>query len=377
MSYPRIAIAHDYLTQRGGAEKVVLALSRAFPDAPIFTTLFDPSGTYPEFNDLDIRTSRLNRLGIFRRNHRMALPFLPVASSRLKIDAEIVIVSSSGWAHGFRTSGRKLVYCYSPARWLYEPERYLGGQPSRLVVRVLRLLTPLLKRWDKAAARTADEYLAISTVTQGRIKRSYDIDAAIVPAPHSLDVNNLPVSVDRTRLPRPGYYLVVSRLLPYKNIRPIVEAFANRPGDRLLIVGSGPQKDELVGISGDNVSFAEALSEAEMNTVYRDCAALLAASHEDFGLTPLEAAAFGKPSVVLRWGGFLDTVVDGVTGVFFDAADPGLIAEAIDRVAERHWSPEALRDRARQYDEASFISSIRSAVDRVLASTAANEGKSR
>ena len=105
----RVAIAHDYLTQRGGAEKVVLAMARAFPDAPIYTTLFEPSTTFPEFENLDVRASALNRIGFLRRNHRAALPLLPFASSSIEIDADVVLTSTSGWAHGFHTSGRKLV----------------------------------------------------------------------------------------------------------------------------------------------------------------------------------------------------------------------------------------------------------------------------
>ena len=110
---PRVAIAHDYLTQRGGAEKVVLAMSRAFPKAPIYTLLFDPATTYPEFGDCDVRVSGLNRIGPLRRHHRAALPILPFAATSMMIDADVVLISTSGWAHGVRTRGRKLVYCHS------------------------------------------------------------------------------------------------------------------------------------------------------------------------------------------------------------------------------------------------------------------------
>ena len=123
---PRVAIAHDYLTQRGGAEKVVLSMSRAFPDAPIYTLLYDRENTYPEFANRDVRVSSLNRIGPLRRNHRAALPVLPFAASSLRIDADVVLTSSSGWAHGFGTRGRKLVLCHTPAHWLYVRDEYLG-----------------------------------------------------------------------------------------------------------------------------------------------------------------------------------------------------------------------------------------------------------
>src|SRR5881628_2564462 len=122
---PRVAIAHDYLTQRGGAEKVVLSMSRIFPDAPIYTLLYDPANTYPEFAKCDIRVSPLNSLGVIRKHHRAALPILPFATNAMHIDADVVVISSSGWAHGFKTNGRKLVHCHSPARWIYLSDMYL------------------------------------------------------------------------------------------------------------------------------------------------------------------------------------------------------------------------------------------------------------
>lgn len=128
MTRPRIAIAHDYLTQRGGAERVVLSMAKAFPDAAIYTTLYDPEGTYPEFADLNIITSGLNRVPLLRRKHRLALPFLASASNHMFVDADLIIASSSGWAHGFAGTGKRLVYCYSPARWLYLTTSYLGDK---------------------------------------------------------------------------------------------------------------------------------------------------------------------------------------------------------------------------------------------------------
>lgn len=362
MPAPRVAIAHDYLTQRGGAERVVLALARAFPGAPVYTTLYDPGGTYPEFGELDVRPSRLNAVRLLRREHRAALPFLPWAAGSLRIDADVVIASSSGWAHGFPTRGKKLVYCYSPARWLYEPRRYLGDEPNPGVAAALRMMTPGLRRWDRRAAATADRYLAISSVTQDRIRRTYGRDASIVPAPHSVAAGTTGTT-SRGRLPEPGYFLVVSRLLPYKNVMPIIQAFSGRPDRRLVVVGAGPEKSDLVAAAPPNVTFLEGLTDAEMATAYTDCAALVAASHEDFGLTPLEAAAYGKPSAVLRWGGFLDTVLEGETGVFFDAPEPVAISAALDLVTATQWEPDRLLRRADEFSESRFIERIRHHVD--------------
>jgi glycosyltransferase involved in cell wall biosynthesis len=343
----------------------VLSLARAYPDAPIYTTLYDPDHTYPEFRDLDVRPSWLNRSATLRRHHRAALPLLPLVSSSIRVDADVVIASSSGWAHGFRTRGRKLVYCYSPARWLYEPARYLGNNPSPTVAAVLKLLSPPLRSWDRRAARSVDTYLAISTVTADRIRRTYGVEAPIVAAPHSMPIGSSAEVAERAQvgLPAGGYFLVVSRLLPYKNVREIVQAFAIRPAYQLVVVGSGPQKPELEREATPNVTFLERLTDEEMRAAYVHADALVAASHEDFGLTPLEAAANGKPSAVLRWGGFLDTVVEGETGVFFNEPTPTAIAEALDSLTSQSWDVDTLHGRAHDFSEEVFIEAIQGFVD--------------
>ena len=364
---PRIAIAHDYLTQRGGAERVVLTLAKGFPDAPIYTTLFDPDGTYPEFSALDVRTSRLNDLGIFRRDHRRALPVLAPASSRLRIDADIVIASSSGWAHGFGGEHKTLVYCYSPARWLYQPDVYLSDSASLLTRAALATLKPGLRSWDRRAARRADRYLAISTVVQERILETYGIRSTVVPAPLNPSLTGLPAEeVDAPFVRTGGYLLCVSRLLPYKNVDAVVAAMRHLPRRRLVVVGRGPEREALMAAAPDNVTFLQDLTDGQMRVVYERSAGLVAASHEDFGLTPLEAASFGKPSAVLAAGGFLDTMIEGTTATFFSSPTPREIASAINELCARDWSPDLLRRHADGFGEARFVSAVRDAVESVL-----------
>jgi glycosyltransferase involved in cell wall biosynthesis len=366
---PAVAIAHDYLTQRGGAERVVLALARAFPDAPIYTTLYDPAGTFPEFAKLDVRTSGLNRIGALRRRHRAALPVLSIASSRLKVDADVVIASSSGWSHGFPTTGKKIVYCYSPARWLYQGDQYVGDRKGGLKRLALNLLRAGLKRWDKRAADSADRYLAISTVVRERIADCYGIESDIVPAPIAPEVTHVapePVNDSWVAPDGPPFLLCVSRLLPYKNVHAIVEAMRLMPEMRLVVVGRGPERARLRALAPSNVLMMEGISDGQMRWLYQTATAVVAASFEDFGLTPLEAAAQGTPSVVLRAGGFLDTVVDGRTGVFFDAPDPAAIAAAIE-VASRHpWDQDVIRARAAEFSEERFAERIREAIHHTL-----------
>lgn len=365
MSRPRIAIAHDYLTQRGGAEKVVLALTRGFPGAPIQTTLYEPEGTYPEFESLEIRTTGLNRVGFLRRNHRFALPFLARSVSRTTVDADVTLVSSSGWAHGFRSTGRKIVYCYSPARWLYQQDVYLGTSASLAQRVLIRALAPWLRRWDRRKAHTADRYIAISTVVQQRIRDAYGIEAEVVPAPHSYDAKG---AQERPTgdVPDRGFYLCISRLLPYKNVDAVIDAFATLDYP-LVVVGSGPDEARLRERASDNVTFLKGLSDAEMRWLYAHSEAVVAASYEDFGLTPIEAGVFGKPAIALRWGGFLDTIVEGTTGMYFDAPAPECIARAVEDSRSRSWDAEAIRDHVATFSEENFIEKLNAVIGDVVA----------
>ena len=353
---PRVAIVHDYLTQRGGAERVVLSMLRAFPGAEIFTSVYLQEATYPEFRDATIHTSWLNRVRPFRRSHRLALPFLAASFSRLLVDVDVAICSSSGWAHGARTTGIKIVYCYTPARWLYQSDKYLelGNRP---VTRwALRLMKPGLLEWDRRHALASHQYLTSSTAVKQRIRSAYGIEAEILPPPHSLDIEGPITPVPGVA---PGFFLCVSRLLEYKNLRAVVAASAGLPdGLQVVIVGDGPDRDHLCGIAPPNVRLVGSVSDAELRWCYSNCIALVAAAYEDFGLTPLEAAAFGKPAVVLRWGGYLDTVVEGSTGLFFDAPTADAIRDAMVRSTSVGFDRHEILRKAGTYTEGAFIDNL-------------------
>ena len=352
---PSVALVHDYLTQRGGAERVAVSLTRAFPHAPLRTSLYEPAATFPELESVDVRTSPLNRFAALRRNHRLALPLLAPAFSQLHVKADVVVCSSSGWAHGARVEGRKIVYCHTPARWLYQPERYLRGHGSALPL-LAAGVRPALVRWDRAAAASADRYLANSTAVAQRVERIYGIEAEVVPPPPALTPDGPAEPVAGVE---PGFVLCVSRLLPYKNIDSVILAFASLPGERLVVAGSGPDFSALQGLAPPNVTFVGGVTDAELRWLYRESSALVAASHEDFGLTPLEAAGFGKPAVVLRWGGFLDTVAEGETGMFFESPNAQAVARAVRELREARWDADAIRAHADRFSEARFVERMR------------------
>jgi glycosyltransferase involved in cell wall biosynthesis len=340
-----VALVHDYLTQRGGAERVVLSLVECFPDAPLHTSFYDPGGTFPEFGRVDVHTLPIDRIGPLRTRHRLALPVLAPAFARLTVDAEVVVCSSSGWAHGARVTGRKVVYCHTPARWLYQTGRYLEGS-SGASKTVVAMLAPGLRRWDRRAAATAHRYLVNSTAVRQRVGDLYGIEAEVVPPPVEVDPDGPSTEVVDVE---PGFFLCVSRLLPYKNVAAVAQAFASLPDQRLVVVGTGPLADSIRATAPPNVTLLGTVDDASLRWLYRACAGLVTASHEDFGLTPVEAAAFGKPTAALRWGGFLDTMVEGTTGVFIDRAEPRLIAGAVDRLVGGRWDEQVLRSHAGRY----------------------------
>ena len=349
-----VAIVHDYLTQRGGAERVVLVLTRAFPGAPIYTSLFEPGGTFPEFADLDVRTMPINRIPPLRRYHRAALPLLAASFSQLRISSDIVICSSSGWAHGARVEGRKIVYCHTPARWLYQSDRYLRGR-GRATHAVADALRSPLEHWDKKAAASADVYLANSKVVAERIKSIYGLDAHVVPPPPAIAPDGPARPIHGIE---PGFVLTVSRLLPYKNVDAVMEAFQTLPDERLIVAGSGPVERELREKAPSNVRFVGAVDDDELRWLYANCRALVAASYEDFGLTPVEAAGFGKPTAALRFGGYIETVVEGNTGNFFDNPSAIEIAQVVRSVLHATWEASTIKNAAERLSEATFIHNI-------------------
>ena len=363
---PRVAIAHDYLTQLGGAEKIVLSMSRAFPEAPIYTMLYDPETTYPEFAERDVRVSAANKFAPLRKHHRVGLPIYPLVAQSVFIDADVVLTSTSGWSHGFRTNGRKLIYCYSPARWLYLSDKYLGAESGLLKRSALALTRPYLKAWDRRQALAADKYYAISTLIKGRIADTYGIDAEVMFAPVAMSqtFNTEPI----TEMDSFGedFYLVVSRLLPYKNVDVIVRAFAG--SDRkLVVVGKGPDAERLRDMKTPNVLMLSDLTDGQMAWLYKNCRALIAASYEDYGLTPIEAGVWGRPSVALRFGGFLDTIDEGVTGMYFDEPEPRAIADALDRFEAAAFDPDKIRRHVEQFTEDVFTEKLHNAVDKLAA----------
>jgi glycosyltransferase involved in cell wall biosynthesis len=305
-----------------------------------------------------MQTSLLNRIEPIRARHRLALPVLPIVMSRMRVDADVVICGTSGWAQGIRTEGRKVIYFYALTRWLYERNAYLKG--AGLGRRIAATtMAPLLGRWDRRTMATGDRFVTEGTVMQRRLAEIYGLHADIIPLPNTLDVR-----APRRAVPglSDGFYLCASRLMPYKNVDVLIEAFAGLPGRNLVVAGDGPLLTSLRLAAPPNVRFLGRCDDDELRWLYAQCRAVITAAIEPFGLTPVEGAAFGKPTVALRDGGFVDTVLDGITGVLFDEPDPIAVRRAVDQFEQLALDEARILDHSRQYDEPTFVDRIRALI---------------
>ncbi|HWH28369.1 MAG TPA: glycosyltransferase [Mycobacteriales bacterium] len=345
-SAPRVAVVHDYLTQRGGAERVALVIMDTFRDGRMITSVHDPTTVRLREHDPAVETSWLNRVPAFRRDPRKALPLLPGAFDRMPVrDVDVVVCSSTGFAHGIPTDAAKVVYCHNPPRWLYQAEDYLRDQP-RAVHLALRAMRPRLERWDRRAAASADRYLVNSTIVRERVRRVYGIDPEVLPPP----VSNRP-DLPQSPVPglEPGFFLAVGRARGYKNIDVTCEAFRQLPGERLVVVGGlppGDWPDRYIGLTD--------IPDSKLRWLYAHCAATVAVAHEDFGLTPLEGNAMGSPALCLREGGYLDTIMEGANGLFVEELTPQAVVDAVRRLQREPLEESTIRAHAERYTVASF-----------------------
>ena len=349
-----VAIAHDYITQRGGAERVVLSLATAFPGAPILTSLYDAAKTYPEFADLPISSAGIDRYDAFRRNHRLALPLLARSFSSMVAHADVVVCSSSGWAHGIQTDGRKVVYCHTRLAGCTRTTARPGPPASR---GGLRLLQRRLVEWDLRAARSADRYLVNSTFVRERVRTAYGIDAEVCRRLPTLDPDEpqRPVRVS-TR----GFLLCVARLLGYKNVDAVVEAI--RASTTSSSSSARAPTWRRPAPRAAQRPLRRQVSDDELRWLYANCSALVSASYEGFGLSPLEAATLRQAvgSVPLRR--LPRHAGRGRDGLFFDEPTPIAINATIHSLLEADWDADRLRAHAESFSERRFIDRLHEVV---------------
>lgn len=345
----KVAIVHDYLTQAGGAERVAATLHRLFPEALLYTSVYDPKSTLAYFDTVTVATSFLQRWPLSsQRMHKFALPLYPTAFEHFDLSAyDLVVSSSSSFAKGVITPPHTchVCYCHTPARFAWRQHEYLSqSRRGRVMSLLLRNMLGRLRSWDIESAQRPDYYVANSYNVAQRIRKYYRRDvAAVIPPP-----------IDTQRYaPAPphevgSHFLVVSRLVGYKRVDLAVEA-CSRLELPLRIVGAGPDLAGLKRIAGPTIEFLGRLSDAEVAREFARCRALIFAGEEDFGMTPLECMASGRPVVAFAAGGALETVTDGESGILFHTQTAASLAAALVSLSGAMFAPERLQEHAARF----------------------------
>jgi glycosyltransferase involved in cell wall biosynthesis len=351
----KIAVVHDYFTQLGGAEKVAEQLMRMLPGADLHATVALPECMPPDLMSAPVKTSWMQNLPGMRRYYRLYFLLYPLALPSLDLSGyDLVLSSSSGYAKGVRTNRDAIhvCYCHTPMRWAWSFENYSAregmGSAKRLI---LPHLVRGLRQWDVGASRQPDHFIANSETVAARILRAYGRIAEVI---------HPPIDVDRFRPAQEqgDYYIVLARLVSYKRIDLAVQA-CNLLGRRLLIIGDGPDRARLMTNAGPTISFLGLLSNSAVEHHAARCRALIFPGEEDFGMAPLEVAAAGRPTIAYRAGGAAETIIEGITGIFFDHQEPEDLAEAIARFERIEWNPAILRRHAESFGTTVFQARFR------------------
>jgi glycosyltransferase involved in cell wall biosynthesis len=350
----RIAIVHEWFTSMRGGEKCVEALCEVFPGADVYALLHVPGSVSPTIERALARTSFVQHLPSAATQYRRYLPLFPLAVRGFDLTGyDLVISSHHCVAKGVRThpGTLHLCYCYTPMRYIWNQyEEYFGkGRADGVTRAAMRLFVGPLRAWDLATAANPHYFVGISENTRRRIRDIYH---------RSSDVIYPPVDTARFPLAPAGgeYYLIVSALVPYKALDLAIEAF-NRTGDKLLIVGEGPDRQRLEKLAGPAIAFVGWQPDERLAAYYAECRGLIFPGEEDFGIVPVEAMASGKPVLALARGGALETVIDrpGLhTGTFFHEQTVDALLEGLRIMKETAFDPAALRRHAQTFDRTLF-----------------------
>jgi glycosyltransferase involved in cell wall biosynthesis len=356
----RTALVHDYLNQAGGAERVVECLHEVFPQAPIFTSIYDKKRMPDIFRSMDVRTSFMQHLPLVMKHFKKYLPLFPFAFESFNLSGyDLVLSSSSAWGKGIRKGkgATHICYCHSPMRfvWMYEDYMEKEGY-GPLVRKVLPPVLRWLRKWDIKTSKGVDHFIANSRTTQKRIKLFYGRDSEVIHPP--VDTSFFKPYNNKIK----DYFLVVSRLNPYKHIDLAVETF-NELGLPLYVIGAGPDEKRLKALAMPNIKFLGRLPDSEIVKHYSQCRAFILPGEEDFGLTPVEAQACGRPVIAYRAGGAQESVIEGRTGVFFDKQEKGSLADAIRKFNSLSFDPAVIRENALRFDKNVFERKIKEFVD--------------
>ena len=352
----KLAIAHDFLNQYGGAEKVMEILHELYPDAPIYTSIYIPENLPDSFKKMNIKTSFMQKLPFINKLFKYYLIFYPRAFESFDLkEYDVIVSSSSAFAKGIIPGNNSLhiCYCYTPTRFIWNHSNYIKKENYRLIIsKLLPLVIKKLKVWDLGTLKRIDYFISISESIKGKIIKNYNRESDVIYPPVDCKVFKISEEVK-------DYFLIVSRLNSYKNIDLAVKAFSNI-GLNLKIVGAGPSRKRLEKMAGPCVEFLGKVSDEDLIKLYGECRAYIFRGEEDFGIAPLEAQACGRPVIAYAKRGALETIVEGVTGLFFTENTVESLIGTIKNFIkiENRFNQNIIRKNALKFDKEVFKKNI-------------------
>lgn len=360
----KVAIVQDELIRRAGGERVGLCIHYAFPEAPLYTIAYREDDTFPEYKNCNVKTSWFNKLVKNESDlKRYFFPFGILAMKQLDLTAyDIIIQSGTHCSKYVKVNNKALVitYCYTPFRLAWNPRSYSEYIRSKGIKRaIFNVVVNILKRIDKKSAERTDYFLGMTRETAERIKAAYTPlnDITIIPPP--VTIKNFYISETQDE-----YYFLLSRLEFYKKVDLVVKAF-NLTGKKLIIVGRGSKEKELKEMANSNIQFYSGLSQDEIAKFYSKCRAFLMPQHEDYGITPLEANASGRPVIAYSKGGVLETMIPykgdskKCTAIFFEEQTVECLINAINQFETLEFDPQFIRDHSSKFDDKIFIDKVK------------------
>ncbi|MFZ2193017.1 MAG: glycosyltransferase [Candidatus Moraniibacteriota bacterium] len=364
----KVALVHDFLVDFGGAERVLAVLSEMFPDAPIYTLIYEKKNAPKWLLKKEVRTSFLQKWPSFlKKRKKWLLPILPVAPETFNLrDFDLVISSSGAWSKGIitRLDTMHIAYLHSPMRFVWDANNeYLHQQKKGGIINFfVGYIKNYIRIWDYTATERPDYLIANSLYTQERIRKYYKQEARVIYPPVSV-IRNSETNTSKQE----DYFLVVSRLSPYKKIDVIIEAF-NKLELPLIIVGTGSQEKYLKSIANKNIKFLGFRPDNKLVEIYARARGFIFASTDDFGIAPVEAMAFGIPVLAVRKGGVREIVIEGKTGEFFDTTTPEVISDGVRRFQEneKNYDREFIRKRAAEFNKERFKKEMEAFIENSL-----------
>jgi len=355
----KVALVHDHLNQIGGADRVVLGMHKIWPEAPLYTLVHDRQKVGDFFNSLDINTSFIQNMPLSLSHLRWYLSMMPTAIESFNLsEYDVILSSASAFGKGAiaAPNAMHVCYCHTPTRYLWsDAHTYLQEVGGGAIIRkILPFVLNRLRMWDYLAAQRVDYFIANSQFVADRIKRYYNREAKVIYPP--VDVHRYP------RVPKLNYFIIVSRLRPYKKVDLAVKAF-NRLNMNLVVVGDGEERAQLEKIAGNNIFFTGNVSENTKKRLLAGALGFIHPQEEDAGISVIEAMAAGTPAIAFDAGGARETVIDGQCGSFFEEQTWQCLADAVIRFKRQSFDYDRIRSHAQQFSKERFMSEIKEFVE--------------